>query len=351
MFFFILPFSFTISCRMFWLIVDGTLPQFVGHPLFKDLSLTLALVKTMRQGTQLLWYFINEILLTTDKNKIQSHPSIFVHHFVFFVAEISFTLFMAFYLLPQSLQYSLNYSVFLEIFVAYILVTIIIILCIDTFGIISGAIIYDLSQSFYHDCYNKSSQFEEDYIFYSKIFAYDKFTLYDNSKCMICHGNYMDDDMNYDKQLLQCGHMYHKHCLQQNEQYQWNNNLYEYGLSQCAHCRNGYDADTQKYDYDENYWSTLPSYLRTFEIFGEEATEILYWGPINEQYVKHAEQKLPNRPRYLMRNINCVKAVILNICHLGIKFVSQCVQTTSKLIVSIVSEIQHILISSRARMT
>ena len=64
---------------------------------------------------------------------------------------------------------------------------------------------------------------------------------------MICRNEFVDDDMDYDKSLLGCGHMHHKQCLQNYERHQWHNDIFMYGTGECPPCQQGYLAHLQKF--------------------------------------------------------------------------------------------------------
>ena len=42
-----------------------------------------------------------------------------------------------------------------------------------------------------------------------------------------CPNDYIDDDMVYDKSLLDFHHLYHKRCVDQNDGNQWKNNMFK----------------------------------------------------------------------------------------------------------------------------
>ena len=273
-----------------------------------------------------------DILLSTNANKSRdiNISSQLAFNLPFLIFEFSFAIIIIFYLFP-SLPQQLSYYVLLIFIIYLILVTIIIIICLDIFDIIRGSIFYDLREALAADYYSlryNSSKYGEDYMYYQKIVSYGGFTLMEDQLiCAICHNEYIDDDMVYDKQLLHCGHLYHKECLHRNEGYQWKNNKFKYSQSECAHCRAPYHTHSQKFDFDEHFWKKTPSYMQPFDYFGRETSNMLYWNFIQEEYGKYEEQD-PSKRSIFGSILTCLMAVILNIYNLVIKFGTKCIKYT-----------------------
>ena len=181
------------------------------------------------------------------------------------------------------------------------------------------SIIGDLYESLCYDFEFTSAQYGEDAIYYQRMVAYERSFPFDNSFCAICQNYYVDDAMEYDKSLLHCGHLYHEECLNNNQRFQWNNNIHRYSMSQCPQCRAPYHAYSQKFDFDKNYFQTLPGYLKEIYYVGKDTMCMLYWNVIDDEYYEYRKTDLSERPWLLCSQINCIIAIILNMYNLGIK--------------------------------
>ena len=214
------------------------------------------------------------------------------------------------------------------------LAAIIIFLVIDLFENIRQCVIADLTQSLTCDYYLKSGQYQDDYIYYAKCHAYKKSFKYDNTMCSICYGNYADDEMDFSRKLLHCGHIYHKECLARNERYQWNHDEkpFNHPMSECSLCRMQYNASTQKFDYEQDYYQKLPKYMTGFDYFGKKTADELYWKPIRREFKRYRNIKdVSKRPDFMTRNIKGIIAIIQSIGFCGAKFVWKCMVFTWKL--------------------
>ena len=287
-----------------------------------------------------LWYFINDILFTSEQGKVTYTPSLFLYYLPFLILEILSIICIIIYAFPQLPQQPSLFTILLFI-ICFILVTCIISLCLDLFGRTTMSILADFHQCLYYDFHYNSAQYGEDSMYFQRIYAYQTSLRFDNSMCVICQHEYVDDNMVYDKSLISCGHLHHKQCLMNNERYQWNNNLHKYSLSQCPHCRHEYHAHSQKFDFDPNYFQKLPFYLRDFDYFGRETLNMLYWDVIDQEYMKYRGQDLSERPFLFGSQINCMIAIILNICNLGIQLIWKCIKFAWKSMKYIISTISR----------
>ena len=269
-------------------------------------------------------YYIKDILLAPNANK--SHiPSRLRFNLPFIMVEILFGIIITFYLFP-SLPQQPSYYVLLIFIIHFILVTIIIIIGLDIFDVVRGSIIFDLRGCLNVDyrslCYN-SSKYGEDFMYYQKIISYGGFELMEDQLiCAICHNKYIDDEVVNDKQLLHCGHLYHKECLHQNEIHQWKNNKFKYSKSSCPHCRAPYHTVSQKFNFDTNFWKKTACYQQPFDYFGRETSNMLYWGHIHGEYCKYQKQD-PSKRSIFGSILPCLMAVISNIYNLVIKSVTK----------------------------
>ena len=71
-------------------------------------------------------------------------------------------------------------------------------------------------------------------------------------------------------QLLRCGHLYHKQCIEQNEYHTWNNKSSGliYPIAKCPFCRCNYNINQEKFNYDKKFWKQLPSLHRFCQSYG-----------------------------------------------------------------------------------
>ena len=273
-----------------------------------------------------LWYFIHDIILFPDQHKKRYNPSRLVYYAPFLIFEFVITILITIYLFPQLPQQPSYYTILLFI-IWFIMGTIVITLCLDLFGIIRMCIVHDLTRCLECDFKNKSAQYGADYMYYQEITANGRFLqLNEQTMCTICRNNYVDDPMVYDKSLLDCGHLFHTKCIRFNENYHWKHNIFQHSMSRCPQDQFRYHAPSQRYDYDENYWSKIPGYLTPFDYFGRETTDLLYWGAIHQEYAKYRDQRASSRPGFEDRTWLCLYAVILNIYNLIIKFAWKCIR-------------------------
>eukprot|EP01084_Bolivina_argentea_P137520 242206_1 len=152
-----------------------------------------------------------------------------------------------------------------------------VIIIIDILDNLRVVIILDMKRYLQFDFYYISHEYGQDYSYWAKIDAYRLNNIYKPSICGICQSEFSEDVQNTRKQLLKCGHLYHKNCIQNFEESQWNTGhgsliqsyqmycqctncklngeqhwLYPYCA--CALCKTRYHSNFTKFDYDENFW-------------------------------------------------------------------------------------------------
>ena len=258
------------------------------------------------------WYFIKEILLQHDPEKIQKAPPRITFFAPYLILEVLSILGSTIYLFPHLSSDSSWYTILL-IIIWLALIMIIITLFIDLLCTIRKSIILDLQDSLRCDR-RKSALHGGDYRYYAEHMAY-RSGLYrtDNSKCTICSNEYIDDDI---KSLLYCGHLFHKTCLRNYEYRHSKDNV-----SKCPRCKLTYRTNSApKWDWNENYWDTIPWYLQRYNYYGEKTMRKLYWNPIGWEYNEYQKEKdVSKRPTYWERNKNIIIAIISNLRYLGNK--------------------------------
>ena len=105
----------------------------------------------------------------------------------------------------------------------------------------------------------------------------------DNPICMICQHEYKENES---KQLLHCGHLYHKSCLEKYENFQYNKPMFN-----CPKCRDKYHVYYEKFEYNSNYEQTLPFYYRNYYYPGMGICRKYIWEKIGIQYKKHKDSE------------------------------------------------------------
>ena len=256
-----------------------------------------------------LHYYIRELLFgSSDINKIKYCPSSISYYYPFFLLQFSFTLFIALYFLtPSSSQDPLYEMIRSLIWVTVITSS------LNLFTRIRWRILCDLRDCLYYDFVNDSAKYGEDYMYYEEMMANHRYFKTNNQTCPLCLNDFANDPMVYDKSLLHCGHLYHKGCLQQHEDFQWHNDIEIYSLGECVQCHQQYHAFSQNFDFNENYLQTLPPYLRPFPYFGEQTLNSLCWDPIYREYEEYRNQEPRHRPNRYFSIIKCIESIILNI--------------------------------------
>ena len=233
-------------------------------------------------------YFWNEVIWTKYKSKRIYSPSAFLYHLPIFVIE-SIIIILLFYFtsyLPNIFYISS--------------VVLISLLCFDLLHMIRECVVTDLHTSLKYDVRWRLNppQLIQDYSWFSERFAHARYKKYNNLSCPICLADFDHEPSHYplDKSLLHCGHLYHKSCLQNYEQYKWNNDNWPYPHCKCALCTRGYHIDTEKFEYDANYLNNLPWCYKEYDYPGKRWTYKHLWDPIWERYIAKSDQQWKEYP-------------------------------------------------------
>ena len=179
----------------------------------------------------------------------------------------------------------------------------VIILWMDVINLILGIINQDIMTSLTFDFkftnFYTSRRHRPDYRCWSQLYAYKYHKQYnDQSTCTICMGEYEDGE---EQQILNCGHSYHKSCLEQYEYHKWNNcdRNWPHPYCECPLCRRQYHADVDKYDYDKNF--KQPLWFTGIQYPGHDTVHNLIWNGVSRRYAEHSSQQ---RREYVTWNTN-----------------------------------------------
>ena len=264
-------------------------------------------------------YFISEILLQDDPNKLRN-PSKFTYYFPYFILEFLFLLlvillFHSNYLLIQPLFWYFPIGLIYNIIILFILIIIICLLCADLFYSIRESIIGDLHKSLDHDFHEKSEMYGQDYTYFEERMAYKRSEAagIDDSLCKMCNG-----DMWYhwnETKILKCGHIYCGQCIQFEEEENWDDYTFMHPMSQCPNpqCHEMYDTRFEKWDYNYDYVEEMPCYLQpNYNYFGSATSNKFYWDFINKDYMEYKNKEISERPDCWSRFKKCITAIITN---------------------------------------
>ena len=155
--------------------------------------------------------------------------------------------------------------------------------CIKTDFYVSYEYNYRYESDYYHDLYS----------YYGEIHAYHRSNYHRDIGCEICKNYFNFRDPNQ-KQLLFCGHLFHKQCLENYEQYHWNNNIFPNNYSKCPNskCKAAYYSKLEKYDYDSYFIDNLPWYHQEIWYPGRVLMHNLWWKSVNDCYYKLCDKSL-----------------------------------------------------------
>ena len=169
---------------------------------------------------------------------------------------------------------------------------------LDLLLVIRSCILTDLVNSLQFDFRWTDYNYCTDYSYYEEMSAYQRYRQFNNKSCRICLIDYQDEGINTDKQLLYCGHLYHKQCLINYERHKWENDNWPYPLCQCPLCKDTYHTHFEKYDFDKNYQQNLPFYYKSLKYPLWENIHSLFfghWGRKYKQYRHKEWDEYPNK--------------------------------------------------------
>ena len=110
------------------------------------------------------------------------------------------------------------------------------------------------------DSFRRNYKASEEYTYFTEMKAYRQLEHYsEQTQCAICLDPFLPSQSRPKLKLLRCGHLFHKHCLRENEKYRWkaHSNRLRFPLAKCPHCRAFYDLKREKFRYDHTYWRSL----------------------------------------------------------------------------------------------
>ena len=112
-------------------------------------------------------------------------------------------------------------------------------LAIDFINNALDCIIRDLTMSLDFDfVYKSANRYGPDHAYFKRSYAYRNCHNIDpQTKCPICIEPFQDNEA---KQLLRCGHLYHRSCLQQYEYHSWYDGKFPLFYCDCPCCKKQY---------------------------------------------------------------------------------------------------------------
>ena len=238
-------------------------------------------------------------MFTQDKPKRVWASRLFMHHLPIFITELI--------IIIISLYYASNLP---RIFY-WPLVAIMSCLCFDMLHIIRNCVVGDLHKSLKYDArwrLNSPPALIQDYRYYAEQLAYAKYNRYRNPSCAICQYEFDKEPLHFgpsNKCLLQCGHAYHHSCLQGYERYKWNNDNWPYPFCKCPLCKRGYNIDTEKFNFNINYYNEKPWYYKQCQYPGKSLMKKYLWGPVLNEYKSYYRRTWKQYPQKWNTNYFC----------------------------------------------
>ena len=122
--------------------------------------------------------------------------------------------------------------------------------------------------------FKNTYQSSPEYRYFTEMQSYHQYKKYKATDCGICLEEFKFDEINNKRpdsilQLLLCGHLFHKFCLEANERHSWNNRELHirapYG--KCPLCRNKYHTMRQKFEFNPNYWQRIHPLHQSWPIY------------------------------------------------------------------------------------
>eukprot|EP01084_Bolivina_argentea_P196049 336158_1 len=236
-------------------------------------------------------YFIRSVF-TTDPYKKASHPSLLLHFIIPLIIECV--------VIVGFIYRFHNYSAW---FLPLVL-PLAIILLFDAANIFRRCICIDLRMWFAYDSNFTDVRYHHDVAYFEEMFAHIKFEQWGNNQCPICRDYYSNEIIATEKQILQCGHLYHKKCLENCENYQWNNNNWVQNTGICYMDRTEYEIGITKFDYNPNY--NIPWFQRDPQYPLKTRLDNFLWEPIQNVYdANKAQLRTHYQQRYRHTHANC----------------------------------------------
>eukprot|EP01084_Bolivina_argentea_P270835 460618_1 len=224
-----------------------------------------------------LFYFINSAF-TDNEHKKATHPSMVLHFIQPLLVEC-----------VVIIGFVYRYWCYCGYF-AILTLPIAAILLLDIVKLFRNCLCIDLQKLIIYDCYFEPRLSAFDLAYFVEMEAYNRYEKWGNDQCSICYNYYSDE--NYEikttyKQLLYCGHLYHRKCLQDYQLYQWENNIWRAGFGKCSLCKTNYQVGVQTFDYNSNY--EIPHFTREPNYYFKMHSQML-WNPMKLAYHTNKKQ-------------------------------------------------------------
>eukprot|EP01084_Bolivina_argentea_P144571 253611_1 len=142
-----------------------------------------------------------------------------------------------------------------------------------------------------------SDKYGPDYAYFQQMIAYDRYDKFisGNDTCLICTNAFINDPIGTQKQLLHCGHLYHKTCLENNENHVWNDiGVYNYPYGKCPHCNKTYHSRFEKYKFNPHYRETVSHWHPDYDYYGKDFIQKHVWESYEERWKKRFKQTSKN---------------------------------------------------------
>lgn len=126
----------------------------------------------------------------------------------------------------------------------------------DAFDILRCKFLYELRSYYVFEISVNKNHSQSNYNRYRLLvenLAMTKFKKLSNDNCSVCRDPM---ETNHRKYVIQCGHTFHTHCL---DQYEKSKNIDDYSpFNKCPLCRCSYHYRLEKFVFNEKYFEQLP---------------------------------------------------------------------------------------------
>ena len=240
-----------------------------------------------------------------DNVKLKYRPSAFRYFLPSILLELLFifiTMFVFFHKLRDPIS---HYHHGLSMIISFALIIFASMLLLDIFNATGDFILGDLACYLQHDFRMNDYKYCLDYAYYEEIRTYYNWGRYNISRCSICLDELNCKAINgRPKQLLFCGHLYHKSCIEEFELKAWekynndNNDInhhhsnssyrYPYPICFCPFCKRLYHVHFEKYNFNPNYNDTLPFYHKWIQFPGAKYINDYIWKDRATQFLEYS---------------------------------------------------------------
>ena len=235
-------------------------------------------------------YFYDEVIRSKDIDK-QKYISSACKYYIPIFAIALILLYLTTLCIANITQYlSQTYHqiiiiIIISITINYLWTIFIILFIMSMINKILANLYHDLQASLIFDFRWKDYKFASDYSYIRQFYAYQLYNKYNVVSCPICQEMFVEDSE--PKQLLYCGHLYHKICIEEYEHRKWNDdyNKWPYPICKCPLCLRQYHSHFEKYDYDENFH--FPLWYKGFHGTAMHLIGRCVWERLRERYRKY----------------------------------------------------------------